>query len=448
MKKVGLGLLALLLLVYGGGVFYFSQATFPNTTVNGEDRSFENIGNVFHYRGTVETVQIKGREDKTAELHPKDIELKKQIKDAPQFLQNALAWPAAFFQQHAYNVEYNSTYNEDQLKKLLSESDLMRFQTEPEDAKLVKSEKDVAIEPEKEGTAITIENLVKAVHEGFDRDEDVITLPDEAYTQPKVRADDDSLKKELESAKEIYATKITYDFADRTYEFTGEKLMNLYDETDTGLEINYDRARELIADMARETDTFGASRQFVNAYGNEITLNGGGIYGWLIDVDATTDEFVEWVEQRHSEDTTPFYTVKGFRRETNDIGNTYIEIDIDSQWMWVFVDGEVINQGPTVTGQPNLNAETPRNVNTLRMKERDRYLKGISPETGREYDSLVNFWFPINWSDVGIHNSTWRTEFGGDIYLYNGSYACINVPDHLAVTIYEHVPIGAPVISY
>ena len=74
--------------------------------------------------------------------------------------------------------------------------------------------------------------------------------------------------------------------------------------------------------------------------------------------------------------------------------------------------------------------------------------RSISPEPGREYDSLVNFWFPINWNDIGIHNSTWRNEFGGDVYLYNGSYGCINVVDHLAETIYHEVPYGTPVITY
>ena len=64
-----------------------------------------------------------------------------------------------------------------------------------------------------------------------------------------------------------------------------------------------------------------------------------------MDVDATTDEFVEWVEQRHSEVTTPFYQQKAMHRGTDEIGNTYVEIDIANQWMYIYLNGEIIDQG-------------------------------------------------------------------------------------------------------
>ena len=447
MKKVGLSVLALLLIAYVGGIIYFTQSTFPNTTINGEDRSFENIGNLFQYKGTYDPVTIVGKEGKSAVVQPADIELSKRPKGNPAVAQNAVAWPAAFFTQHPYEVEYESLYNEEKLTAILKESDLLRFQTDPVDAKIVQTETGFVIEPEKTGTAITQENLIKAIIHGISAGETTVEIPEEAYNQPKVVAEDPALKEELESKNKLFNTKIVYDFVDREYTYTGETLAALYEETDEGEKISYEKARELIRQMAIETDTFESTRMFVNSYGNEIELE-GGIYGWLMDVDETTEEFIGFVENRESIETTPFYTQEAMHREKDDIGNTYVEIDTYGQWMWIYVDGEIIDQGPTVTGQPNLDARTPTGVNYIRNKERDRYLKGISPETGREYDSLVNFWFPINWNDIGIHNSTWRDEFGGDIYTYNGSYGCINVTDHLAQTIFDSVPYGAPVITY
>ena len=81
-----------------------------------------------------------------------------------------------------------------------------------------------------------------------------------------------------------------------------------------------------------------------------------------MDVDETTEEFIGFVENRESIETTPFYTQEAMHREKDDIGNTYVEIDTYGQWMWIYVDGEIIDQGPTVTGQPNLDARTPTGV--------------------------------------------------------------------------------------
>ena len=450
MKKFGLGLLAVLLIAYVGGIFYFTQTTFPNTTINGKDRSFRNLGNLFEYSGEYEPITVIGKEDRTLTLQPNDIELQKRVKEAPEIHQNTVAWPLAFFENHTYEVEYESLYNHEKMSALLAESDHMRFQEEPVDAKIGQDENGrFTIEPEKEGTAIEQETLEEIIVEGISAGETEIRIPDEAYKAPAVRADDAKLVAEVNSYNELFDTKIVYDFEDREYEFSGQTLVDLYDNTPDGPQISRERARALIAQMARETDTFQEDREFTTTHGTTITIPGAeSIYGWLMDVDATTDEFVEWVEQRHSEVTTPFYQQKAMHRGTDEIGNTYVEIDIANQWMYIYLNGEIIDQGPTVTGQPNLGTPTPVAVNYIRNKETDRYLEGNEPDSGAEYSSLVDFWFPINWSDVGIHNSTWRTEFGGDIYQWLGSYGCINVTDHLAETIMNHIPIGTPVITY
>ena len=450
MKNFGLKLLALLLLVYGGGVFYFTQSTFPNTTINGEDRSFRNIGNLFEYTGDHEPVTVIGIEDRTLTLNPEDIDMQKRVKGTPALNQNVAMWPLAFFENHDYEVEYETQYNQEKLSAILAESEHMRFQEEPVNAKLHKNEEGrFEIAPEQSGTAIDQEVVEQLIAEGFAAGETEIIIPEEAYHQPTVYADDPALKAEAESANELFDTKIVYDFEDREYVFTGETLVNLYDETEEGQEINYARARELIAQMARETDTFRDDREFTTTHGNTITIPGEeSIYGWLMDVDATTDEFVGWVEERHSEVTTPFYQQKAAHRGEDEIGDTYVEIDLTNQWIYVYMNGELLDEGPTVSGQPSLGTPTPVAVNYIRDKERDRYLEGNEPDSGEEYSSLVNFWFPINWSDIGIHNSTWRTEFGGDIYQWAGSYGCINITDDVAETIMDHIPVGTPVITY
>lgn len=447
LKKVLLSLLVIVLVVYGAGAFYFTQTTFPNTTINGHDKSFTSLGNLFEFQGSLDPISVKGRGDKSVTINPQDINLQKKVKAGTKIEQNVALWPLAFFQDNHYKVEYDAEYDAEKLQQVLDNSDLMRFQEEPKDAHIIESENGYAIAPEEQGTTIDTEKMIAQVEQAVAEDKTEITLSDDAYVKPQVTAEDPELKEQVENANKLYETKIVYDFDDRQYEFTGQELRNLYDQTEDGLIINYDRARDLIRQMAVETDTFEGTRHFKNSHGEEIDVS-GGIYGWLMDVDATTEEFIGFVENRESIETTPFYITKAMHRGEDDLGNTYIEVDLTTQFMWIYLNGELIDSDYIVSGQPSLDAATPKGVNYIRDKETERYLKGISPETGEEYDTLVNWWFPINWTDVGIHNSTWRTEYGGDIYLWNGSYACITVPDHLAITINDQIPIGTPVITY
>ncbi|MDE7429949.1 MAG: L,D-transpeptidase, partial [Lachnospiraceae bacterium] len=50
--------------------------------------------------------------------------------------------------------------------------------------------------------------------------------------------------------------------------------------------------------------------------------------------------------------------------------------------------------------------------------------------------------------NVGMHDATWRSEFGGNIYMTNGSHGCINLPYSVAQEIYEYVEKDTPVICY
>ena len=50
--------------------------------------------------------------------------------------------------------------------------------------------------------------------------------------------------------------------------------------------------------------------------------------------------------------------------------------------------------------------------------------------------------------NIGMHDATWRSAFGGDIYRTNGSHGCINLPFEKAKIIYDYVYTGFPVICY
>lgn len=47
---------------------------------------------------------------------------------------------------------------------------------------------------------------------------------------------------------------------------------------------------------------------------------------------------------------------------------------------------------------------------------------------------------------VGLHDASWRSEFGGTIYKYSGSHGCVNLPYSAAKAIYAEAEIGTTVI--
>ena len=48
---------------------------------------------------------------------------------------------------------------------------------------------------------------------------------------------------------------------------------------------------------------------------------------------------------------------------------------------------------------------------------------------------------------IGLHDASWRSEFGSDIYLYNGSHGCVNLPYDAAKIIYENTVVYPAAIN-
>lgn len=115
----------------------------------------------------------------------------------------------------------------------------------------------------------------------------------------------------------------------------------------------------------------------------------------------------------------------------------YIKISISKQKLWYFKNGKAIYSSSVVTGQRNRH-DTRKGTYSLRGKAKNVYL------VGPDYKSFVNYWMPI-YGDVGLHDATWRWNFGGSIYRYNGSHGCVNLPLRTAKYIYNNVPIRTTV---
>ncbi|MBQ9549401.1 MAG: L,D-transpeptidase [Lachnospiraceae bacterium] len=119
-------------------------------------------------------------------------------------------------------------------------------------------------------------------------------------------------------------------------------------------------------------------------------------------------------------------------------GGNYIDINISTQTLTLFQNGIATYAVPVVTGNVRTGHRTPEGLFSVQYKQLDRTLKG------EDYESFVHYWMRIV-NNVGIHDASWRSSFGGNIYMTNGSHGCINVPPSLMPPLYEVVPVGYPV---
>lgn len=122
-------------------------------------------------------------------------------------------------------------------------------------------------------------------------------------------------------------------------------------------------------------------------------------------------------------------------------GSTYIEISIEQQHMWVYKNGTQIVSTDVVTGNKG-DCDTPKGYFSIVGKSRDIYLSGAT------YSSHVDYWLAFIGTEYGIHDASWRSEYGNPHYKGNGSHGCVNTPYNAVAKIYNNIYTGTPVIIY
>lgn len=123
------------------------------------------------------------------------------------------------------------------------------------------------------------------------------------------------------------------------------------------------------------------------------------------------------------------------------VGDTYIEISLEEQTMWFILDGKIYTKTAVVTGNVGARA-TPKGTYRIFEKQSPSVL------VGDDYRTTVNYWLAFTYSGCGIHDSTWRSAYGGDIYTYDGSHGCVNTPMDEVIKIYEKAHVGNYVVVY
>ena len=239
----------------------------------------------------------------------------------------------------------------------------------------------------------------------------------------------------------IAGSKITYNFGEDTEVLDGKKISQWL-SVNENYEVNLDKegVKEFVDYIGWAYNSFGKTRTFKTSYGDVIEVRGGD-YGWWLNRGKEVSELTELLLEGKQLVKEPAYFQTAMKYGKDDIGNTYVEVNLTAQHLFFYKEGKLVLESDFVSGNLSRNYGTPTGTYPITYKENNATLKG------ENYSTPVKYWMPFN-GNIGFHDAPWRNEFGKDIYVNNGSHGCINMPPANAKIMFENISKGIPAIVY
>lgn len=291
------------------------------------------------------------------------------------------------------------------------------------------------------GNQLDEEKTKTAVKEAVESMKESIDLAKaDCYKKPAVTSEDAALKQTLQQMNQCLKAKITYDF-DGQQEVVDASLIHDWLKVKNGtVSLKKKKVEEYVANLRRAHDTIYRSRTFKTTSGKTVTINGGD-YGWWMNTNGEIAKLTKQILAGKTVTRKPLYLQEAASFGAHDYGDSYVEINLTAQHLYVYQKGEKVLESDFVSGNTSLGNGTPEGVYSLTYKEE------MGTLNGENYSTPVSYWMPFN-GNIGMHDATWRSQFGGNLYATGGSHGCINLPYKIAQKIYTYVEKGSPVICY
>lgn len=417
--------------------FDVSKLNVDEVTSNIKDYFYNTKINLYEKGEIVDTISIKNFPNLKENIEEEIIEAKKQNDKLTLFEK---------LKTNKYSLHINYSITNDDLSKLLDTLNCIKTFKESKDAYIEKIDNELVIQEEVYGNEIDKDLFIKNVVNEINKGNVNINLDDlNIYIKPKTLKNDVNLKKQVESYNKCINTKFTYLFG-KDKEVISKDMISSWISFNKKNEITFDEDSmlEYISSLATKYNTYGTTRTFTTTNGQVIKIPAGD-YGWSISQTKEVENLKNDLLKGETIEREPTWLYVGYGSYTNqnglDIGDSYIEIDISSQHLWLYVDGILKLESDFVSGNESKGHGTPSGVFGLTYKTKNATLKGPG------YATPVSYWMPFN-RDIGLHDATWRNSFGGKIYKTSGSHGCINLPKEKAKEIYNYIDTYFPIIVY
>lgn len=440
-----------LVLIYFGVSRYYHNHFYSQTFINGIDCSnltVEEAREAISYEVHTYVLELHGRNDITERISAADIGLDVNFDvDLEELMkgQSPYKWILHSWTDNKLENPVELTYDEEKLDQAIKRLEFL------DESKVIKPvnayiseyrETGFEVVKEELGTQVLRDKLIDEIKKAIISLDKSLDLEEkECYVNPTIYSDNEQLKAAVEQANFYASTKLTYEFGDVTEILDGSVIGPALSITeDYQVTIDEAKIREFVDYIGKYYNSFGRKRTFQTSYGKTVTVSGGD-YGWWLNRDKEQEEIIEAIKNGEQKVKEPVYFQKAAQYGDDDIGNTYVEINLSAQHLFFYKDGKLVVESDFVSGKVSTGHATPVGTYSITYKKTDATLEG------EDYSTPVKYWMPFN-RHIGMHDASWRSKFGGDIFINKGSHGCINLPESVAKTIFATISKGDPVICY
>ncbi|WP_144563730.1 L,D-transpeptidase family protein [Neobacillus bataviensis] len=391
-------------------------------------------------------------------LDGKDTKMGFSDKDLPE-IKNLLKnqwtfFPSSKARDYSLMPSNQDPYRNQTLKKQVEEKLLAMNQSlkAPQDAVVRLVQGKIVVTPSISGEQYDVAGMLKE-YEKHEYISEIRLNP--VYIQP-IKEDSEFVKNQQKKLEEFLAQTVDYKVQDKVFSLKGsEVIKNASISKD--LQIKMDDAGDIknkIAEVNNSQSTLNKDFTFKTHSGSVISVKGKG-YGWAIDVDKEVPRIMEAFEKGEKSVSVSNIYGNGWKGEgygyeaisNNGIGDTYAEVSIAEQRIWIYKNGKLAVTTSVVTGTHSTNHDTSPGVWYILYKQTPAVLTGR--ENGKiTYQVDVNYWAPFTNDGQGFHDASWRGNWGSKAYLTAGSHGCVNTPPSIMRTVYNNLSTYEPVVVY
>lgn len=378
--------------------------------------------------------------------------------------QNKFKWPLGYI--NILRETYNVPAEFDRSKLSLKIHRMPQTQQDPETVDLTTNayvgyvDGTFQVVPEHQGNNINPFSLYRVAAEKASNGERELYMEqemDNILVKPTITKDEPGLAINAEKLNDFKFPSVTYVTSDGTnYVLDGNVMKDwLKQDAKGGLYVDpaywSEKEAEYVAWLAENVNTVNKEHIFHTTDGRDVTLRGTEYYGWEIDQEKEIERLNQDIAANAVVEREPVYSKRegAYLYDNNGFGDSYLEIDLGKQHMYIYKKGELVLETDIVSGTNTPKRRTPDGAFTTYDKQRDRILRGdIQSDGTYGYETYVAYWIRLTNTGVGLHDAYWRGAFGGEIWRYGGSHGCINCPAKLMPQIYEIVDEGMPVAVF
>lgn len=461
-RKILIGFIIVLFLLTAGayffGVYYFTEHFLPGSLVNGFNCSYmteAEAEDLLEQKTAAYVLAVQTRGNGQESISADQIQLAYTSDGSVNKLlhqQNRFLWFVAFSQHQTYQVPSSVTYDQDLFDETVGGLKCLQNNEQPVDASIQDSGDKFVVVAEKEGTLVDQDKLKEDISDAVTTGRTVANLEEDGcYINPSVYSED--LTRDCQQMNELADVVITYDFDDRKETVDRSVIRDwLTRDSNGNLVLDRDAVASYVKTLAEKYDTPGTERSFVTYDSREITVSGGN-YGWVIDQPGETEELYQAIMDHKTQVREPVYSSEASSRKTNDIGYTYIEINLTDSRLVFYKEGQ-----PLVDTGFVASSSTAEGVFAVGDKKESAVPGG---GTGNE----VSCWIPFDkvgiYGEAGLEISTGsdteEADFGSSgeadfSSSLDSSWAstegCVVLPLEQAQELCQYTEAGMPVVIY